>query len=115
MTREQFTAKFGRGGCRPLPIHVIQQHDEWRTIDDGKRSRTNPLSTVSETIVNIPATITILITSALAVTLNSAFGKIPGRFHVQAAVEDWWKGYRQLFPARKHMAHNVIAVLHPQK
>ena len=103
------------GGARPMPRTVVWQHGQYRVIDDGHRARTNVLTTVEETLVLVPATIVQLISRALATRVRQCWGCLPSWFRLQVAVEDWWKGYRQLFPTLEHMAFNVAAVLHPTK
>ena len=106
--------RFGSGGFRPLPRHLVWQHGKWRPIDDGKRAGTNALSNVEETLVNVPSIILLLIIKMLQTLIHGVDNVIPEWADVSAAVEDWWKGYRQLFPSLKHMAFNVIALLDPK-
>ena len=39
-------------------------------------------------------------------------GYIPEWFVPRASAEDWWKGFRQLFPARDEMGLAVVALRH---
>eukprot|EP00959_Pyramimonas_sp_CCMP1952_P458540 9476787-Pyramimonas_sp.AAC.1 len=113
VTRRELDLRFGPGGYRPLPRHAIWQGDKWRLIDDGKRARTNALSFLSETLVTIPPELPLLIARALALQVSQDGHSLPEWFQVVASVEDWWKGYRQLFPTRRDMGVVVVALLHP--
>ena len=112
-TKEQMDACYGPGGYRPLPRHVILQKDEWRPIDDGKRARVNPLSKITETVVHIPPILPLLAIKGIAARIGQDRSCLPGWFNFEAAVEDWHKGYRQLFPTRRQMRFNHVAVLDP--
>ncbi|CAK0834388.1 unnamed protein product [Prorocentrum cordatum] len=78
----------------------------------GGAQRRMPYS-VREAIMHVPAFILAQMARYFAQEAFAAYGKLPEWFHLQAVVEDWWKGYRQLFPCRKHVGLVVVAVLHP--
>ena len=40
-------------------------------------------------------------------------GALPSWFALRMMVEDWWKGFRQIFPTRSDMAVAIAAVKHP--
>ena len=105
---------FGRGRWRPLPRHVVWQTQKWRSIDDGKRARTNALTTVCETIVCIPPEFVPLTLRRLACILQKKSGTLPPWFQPVMSTEDWWKGCRQTFPTVQHMGLATIAVMHPR-
>ena len=104
--------KYGVGLWRPLPRHVIEQNGKHRPIDDGKAAGTNARSTVQEANVCLPSEFIILTTKALAQRLQHQ-DATPEWFSVRAAVEDWWKGYRQLQPTAEHMALCIAAIRNP--
>lgn len=106
-------AKFGRGGWRPLPRHVIQQHSKSRPIDDGKAARTNALSLVGESNVCIPPELLVLVARRLAEAFVGADGSVPPWFDLRGSLEDWWKGYRQMSPTAEHLSLAVAAVRVP--
>ena len=112
-TRDEMDALHGCGNWRPLVRHVIWQSDKWRPIDDGKRSRTNTLSSALETVVCIPPEFTLVLLKSLLLALMKAAGGVPAWFKPKVSLEDWWKGFRQLFPSREHMGLAVVAVMDP--
>ena len=72
MDRVALDNMFGRGQSRPMPRHVVEQNGEWRTIDDGKRSGTNALSNITESIVNVPPTILVILIRSMASAFQQA-------------------------------------------
>ena len=114
LTRADMDSHFGVGQWRPLPRHVVWQTEKWRPIDDGKRAHTNALTTMHETIVCIPPEFAPLTIRSLACALHDTLGDIPSWFQPVLSTEDWWKGYRQIFPVSAHMGLAVVAVMHPR-
>ncbi|CAK0895584.1 unnamed protein product, partial [Prorocentrum cordatum] len=113
-TKDEMDSLHGAGRWRPLVRHVIWQADKWRPIDDGKRSRTNALSSTHETAVCIPPEFVIILLKCMALSFIKASGGIPPWFKPMVSLEDWWKGYRQLFPTSEHMGLAVVAVMCPE-
>ena len=106
--------RFGFGGWRPLPRHVIWQAGKWRPIDDGKRSLTNAMTTVSESLVCIPPEFLLLVIRAFVSTSCSVAGTIPEwATGMKFATEDWWKGFRQLAPRAEDRGLAVVAFQDP--
>eukprot|EP00974_Lingulodinium_polyedra_P080051 7752805-Lingulodinium_polyedra.AAC.1 len=56
-----------------------------------------------------------MIIKAIGMRLLQTGGRLPEWFGFEGAVEDWTKGYRQLFPTVRQMRYNIVAVLRPQK
>ena len=50
-TRQELDQRFGRGGWRPMPRHLVFQEDKSRPIDDARKGKQNRLTVVEETIV----------------------------------------------------------------
>ena len=113
VSRQAMDARYGVGGWRPLPRHVIEQHDKLRPIDDGRASHTNALSWVGESNVCIPPEFLVLVARHAAVAMVAAAGSLPEWFTMRGSIEDWWKGYRQVPPTRRHMALAIAAVRVP--
>ena len=115
VTRGEMDARFGRGKWRPLPRHVIWQANKWRPIDDGKRAKTNALTTVSESVVCIPPEFLLVLSRGVEATFRQVTGQRPEWSKgIRMATEDWWKGFRQLAPTRKDRGLAVVAVQNPQ-
>ena len=114
-TREEMDETFGPGNWRPLIRHVIWQAGKWRPIDDGKRSRTNALARVKETVVCIPPEFLIILLRYLAISFIKRTGSLPRWFQPRVSLDDWWKGFRQLFPTMTHMGLATVAVMCPIK
>ena len=91
-TRDELDERFGVGNWRPLKRHVIWQNGKWRPIDDGRRSRTNALSNIAETVVCIPPEFLLLTLRYLALALIRSVGELPPWFHPVVSLQDWWKG-----------------------
>ena len=49
----------------------------------------------------------------LVAALQRRTGHIPPWFDLRASVEDWWKGYRQIFPTAHDMAFAIVALQRP--
>ncbi|CAK0873242.1 unnamed protein product, partial [Prorocentrum cordatum] len=113
LDRAAMDRRFGVGGWRPLIRHCLWQSGKWRPIDDGKRSRTNALSSIAETVVCIPPEFVLILLRALAVAFASRTGGVPAWFVPVVSTEDWWKGFRQLFPTQEHAGLAVVAVMEP--
>ena len=111
--REHFDDVYGRGGWRPLPRGCVWQNDKWRPIDDGRRARTNPLSAVSEAVVCAPAELLVAVVRALVAAFMAVLGYLPSWFSIRMFVEDWWKGYRQLFPSARDKPFTIVAIQVP--
>ena len=113
--RAAMDAKFGRGRWRPLPRHVIWQADKWRPIDDGKRSCTNALTTVSESIVCVPPEFMLLAIRKTVDSFQSISGmQPPWAEAMKFSTEDWWKGFRQIAPTAEDRGLAVAAVQIPK-
>ena len=64
-------------------------------------------------VVCAPGELLVMIVRALAAAVLAAFGSLPPWFSIRMVVEDWWKGYRQLFPTRQSKPLTVIAIQMP--
>ena len=111
--RRYFDRKYGRGGWRPQPRHAIMQAGDYRPIDDGRRSHTNAHSYLREALVCVPGEIIIVIVRAMVAALTLLCGIVPAWFVPMMFVEDWWKGFRQIFPTEEDMAVAITAVQEP--
>jgi len=112
--REEMDQCFPDGSWRPLVRHVIWQQTQFRPIDDGKRSRTNALTVVNETVVCIPPEFILLLLRKLVMSCVEKLGAVPAWFQPVVSIQDWWKGYRQLFPVVEHLGLCVVAIKHPE-
>jgi len=112
--RHGMDRRFGRGRWRPLPRHVIWQSGKWRPIDDGRRSFTNALTTVSESTVCIPPEFLLLLLRRLMSMFVDITGAVPiWAENFQFATEDWWKGFRQIAPRAQDRGLAVVALRDP--
>ena len=60
-----------------------------------------------------PPEFTLVLLKSLLLALMKAAGGVPAWFKPKVSLEDWWKGFRQLFPSREHMGLAVVAVMDP--
>ena len=113
MNRRVMNEQFSQGKWRPLPRHAVQQGAKWRPNDDGERSGTNALTIVGEAIVCIAPGFALILARFLTRRLHRQCGELPPWLLPIMCLEDWWKGYRQLFPSREHSGLAVVAVRDP--
>ena len=115
MTRQEVDDRFGRGKWSPVPRHVILQNDKCRPVDDGRSSKTNSHTTLSETIVCLPsAYVTAASRLFWAKTSDLAGGGAPPSWsQLVWGNEDMEKGYRQNHPQESHMGLSVTTFVHP--
>jgi hypothetical protein len=112
--RHSMDERFGVGGWRPLPRHVIWQSEKWRPIDDGKKAGTNAHTKMAESVVCIPPEFLVLTTKALKECFERVAGAQPEwAAGVRFGTEDWWKGFRQIGPTAEDRGMAVIAVVNP--
>ena len=86
---------------------------KWRPIDDGRKARTNSLATVRETTVSVPPEFLVLLLRVMTAALVNTANEIPKWFQPRVSLEDWWKGYRQVFATARHLGLAVVAVMCP--
>ena len=70
-----------------------------------------------ETVVHIPHTLPALVAKAIsrgALQHPSSGGVVPSWCAFDVSIEDWAKGYRQVFPTQHQMRFNAAACLHPR-
>ena len=63
--KEYFNRKYGVGGWRPQVRHALEQRGRWRPIDDGRRSHSNAMAWVFESLVCVPGEFIVILIRAL--------------------------------------------------
>ena len=66
-----------------------------------------------EAIVCAPAEFVMLTTKRVARALVQENGTLPDWLSSAVSIQDWWKGYRQLFPSQERAGLAVVAVFDP--
>ena len=78
----------GVGRWRPLPRHLVWQLHKWRPIDDGRRARTNALTTLTEIVVCVPPEFAVITAKLLAMAFYNKHGHLPTWFRPAVSIED---------------------------
>ena len=71
------------------------------------------MALVSEAMVNIPSEFVVILIRALAAAVSDDKGRFPPWIDLRVAIEDWWKGYRQLQPAQADIPVCIVAIQDP--
>eukprot|EP00971_Amphidinium_carterae_P257133 5105111-Amphidinium_carterae.1 len=76
-TKAQLDSTYGCGGWRPIPRHIIAQHNKWRPIDDGRRSSINGAAEMHENIVCQSGAFVAVAARTLLELLRASHGVFP--------------------------------------
>ena len=109
-----FDEQYGVGQWRGIPRYPIEQAGDYRCIDDCKRAELNEATDPCETIVCVSPEFLALITmSFLHFVLHLTNGIVPVWLLLDGAIEDMWKGYRQIPCLKAELPFLIFCFVHP--
>ena len=116
-TRQELDQRFGRGGWRPMPRHLVFQEDKSRPIDDARKGKQNRLTVVEETIVCQSGEWVAQTWKAVLQEARHLLGQwvpLPSWLVPEAGTEDMWKGFRQNHARREDECCCVVTFVDPR-